>query len=464
MNLSKYSVRLIVGCIILILYLPKIFSQGMFLDGIVYASISRNISLGIGNFFHPIYIPFRHFLPHFSEHLPLSFYLQSLFFKVLGDHYWVENTYSIIILLLTVFTIRMECKNLLVEKVGSSIQTIAIILFLSSPIVVWTYSNNMLEGTMLMFAILSNIYYVKGYREIRLGYLILASFLLLLSFFSKGLTGLFPLMTPIYLFLLDSKTNRKWIFSITGVVAPILMFWLLYVSSYSLKILVDSYFNQQVLNTLVYHNAVNTASHFDILFFFCSEMSLVFGFFAFVFLLHRFLNLRFEFRQKEAYLPALIGLTALLPLCISLRQHNYYLVPSMYYFILALTISFESQLRTLHLLIIDNISQLQRIKVVLFIMLSAAVLVGWRDCGGYRRDEKLIKEIESMGSKLPKGSSLSYSDRDPDWKVLAYMNRLNRYSIQDQDSHSPYRLYLSHDSIFDTSILLFEGESIRIIR
>lgn len=54
---------------IALLLIPTLVQDGMFLDGITYSAISRNMANGIGSFWHPHYTETLY--PHFNEHPPL---------------------------------------------------------------------------------------------------------------------------------------------------------------------------------------------------------------------------------------------------------------------------------------------------------------------------------------------------------------------------------------------------------
>ena len=79
---------LLIG-LFLILVSKNLLTEGMFLDGVTYACISRNMACGLGSFWSPSY---TQTIGHvFHSHPPLAFGLEALFFKVLGDHWWVEK-------------------------------------------------------------------------------------------------------------------------------------------------------------------------------------------------------------------------------------------------------------------------------------------------------------------------------------------------------------------------------------
>ena len=68
---------------------PRLAHRGMFVDGVTYASIARNLAEGRGSFWSPSYTATLY--PQFHEHPPLGFWLQSLWFRVFGDHLFVER-------------------------------------------------------------------------------------------------------------------------------------------------------------------------------------------------------------------------------------------------------------------------------------------------------------------------------------------------------------------------------------
>lgn len=77
---------------------------GMFMDGTIYAAVSRNLAEGVGSLWA------LHFseglFPVFREHPPLVFWLQSLFFRVLGDGFLTERAYDLIVVLATAWLMR----------------------------------------------------------------------------------------------------------------------------------------------------------------------------------------------------------------------------------------------------------------------------------------------------------------------------------------------------------------------
>ena len=97
----------------LLILSPQLFSEGMFMDGIYYATIARNMAEGIGTFWDPTFT--QTLGEHFYDHPPLAFGLQSLFFSAFGDYFWVERLYSLLCYLFTAILMLYTWK-LIAEK------------------------------------------------------------------------------------------------------------------------------------------------------------------------------------------------------------------------------------------------------------------------------------------------------------------------------------------------------------
>jgi len=93
------SFRLFTVAVCAAALVPRVAHRGMFVDGVTYASIARNLALGRGSFWSPSYTLTLY--PQFHEHPPLGFWLQSWWFRLLGDHLFVERAYSIAVALAT---------------------------------------------------------------------------------------------------------------------------------------------------------------------------------------------------------------------------------------------------------------------------------------------------------------------------------------------------------------------------
>ena len=58
---------------------PRLAQRGMFVDGVTYAAIARNLAEGRGTFWSPHYTATLYSI--FHEHPPLGLWLESLWFR-----------------------------------------------------------------------------------------------------------------------------------------------------------------------------------------------------------------------------------------------------------------------------------------------------------------------------------------------------------------------------------------------
>ena len=75
--------RLAVVALLLALTIPRMAQRGMFSDGLLYATIARNMAIGVGSLWAPSYTQTA--WTEFYEHPPLGLALEAVAFHALGD-------------------------------------------------------------------------------------------------------------------------------------------------------------------------------------------------------------------------------------------------------------------------------------------------------------------------------------------------------------------------------------------
>jgi len=181
--------------------LPQLIPWGMFIDGITYATISRNLSIGIGSSCLPCYTDTL--WSPFYEQPPLAFILQSIFFRIGGDHYLTEKVYSLFTMLITLFLIHKTWKCLFTgikKEQFAHLSWLPVLLWLIMPKCIWAYKSNVLENTMCFFCLLSFYLWLKAMFSKQPMLVVVTSFLMALSLvaavLTKGIPGLFPVVSP----------------------------------------------------------------------------------------------------------------------------------------------------------------------------------------------------------------------------------------------------------------------------
>ncbi len=144
-------------------------SDGMFMDGTIYAVLSRNMANGTGTFWQPHFSDTM--FPVFVEHPPLAFGIEGILFRILGDNRFVERFYSLFTIFITAIVIVLIWKTVLKK---SSTGWLPLLFWITMPTVNWISVNHMLENTLALFICLSVIFYFKSLYSRRIFYLFLS--------------------------------------------------------------------------------------------------------------------------------------------------------------------------------------------------------------------------------------------------------------------------------------------------
>ncbi|MCF6183174.1 MAG: glycosyltransferase family 39 protein [Bacteroidales bacterium] len=295
---------------------PALWSDGMFMDGTIYAVISRNLAEGFGTFWS---MKFSEIIMNpFYGHPPLVFYSESLGFRIFGDSIYVERIYSFITGLVAIVLIIVILKSFIKNRNKSTI-IISLLVWLSFPLVNWAYSNNMLENTVTVFTLLSFLFLIKSYDRNRFRMLFLSGIFLFAGFLSKGFTALFILSVPFLYWFVYRKisfyrmiTNTLFFFVFTA-----LPFILIYRFSEGARVFFEKYFNEQIIGSI--KNAVTVNSRFFIAGSMLNEMIIPVIFTVFLFILLKIKKIKPNFGNenlKNALFFFLISLSGIFPMMI----------------------------------------------------------------------------------------------------------------------------------------------------
>ena len=174
------------------LTLPRMAQKGMFLDGVTYAAIARNLADGSGTFWKPAYTATLY--PTFHEQPPLGLALQAAAFWLFGDHLFVERLYACFVGLLT---------GLLIVRIWAETSTepsygwLPLVFWLLPSTVTWVMVNNMLENTQALLTTASVLGFIRALRGRTFTWGLLAAFCVTGAVLVKGPVGLFPLLAPV---------------------------------------------------------------------------------------------------------------------------------------------------------------------------------------------------------------------------------------------------------------------------
>jgi hypothetical protein len=331
---------------ILITFLPRSLDDTMFMDGMTYAAIARNMSLGIGSFWKPYFadsfwLPYDNG-PFFSGHPPLQFGMQSILFRIMGDTTAVENIYDLIMLVCYIVLIaKIWQKLFLGQAILQRYTWLPVLCWYGMGTVWYSIPNNFLDSTMGVFCLLScycQLVFLKRSTISRQHYIwpLLAGFCVFLAFLTKGPVGLYPLaFTMLYSFLNADTSFQKGLKSTAIMLGVAVVAGGLVLAYQPAFEFLNTYFQGQVVQALMQKRektGTGWAAHFllvsDLLRNVYPHLLALLGLniVAFLLKLNRPLSPAVARISQFTFLIAFSGIG---PMLVSVKQYPHYLVPAL---------------------------------------------------------------------------------------------------------------------------------------
>ena len=200
--------RILAAVTMLVLTVPRLWQRGMFLDGVTYAVVARNLALGIGTLWAPAFSATTY--AEFFEQPPLGMALQAVAFAVFGDHFAVERAFSIAVFGVNAWLIAALWRRLL----PAAYDWLPVFLWLAPAVVTWAVINNMLEPTQAMFTSFACYALLRtadaASRVTSSLWSAGSTVSLVAAALTKGPVGLFPLAMPVLLFMLPRERRPRY--------------------------------------------------------------------------------------------------------------------------------------------------------------------------------------------------------------------------------------------------------------
>lgn len=418
---------LLIG-LFLILVSKNLLTEGMFLDGVTYACISRNMACGLGSFWNPSY---TQTIGHvFHSHPPLAFGLEALFFKVLGDHWWVEKLYSVLAFLFIGLLIALIWK-----RTTNNLRWawLPLLFWLVMPLATWCATNNMLENTMSVFVLLSVYLMIVGYQRNHKIWLFLSAFTLLLAFLSKGFTGLFPLVFPILYCAFDQK--HKWIQgpidSLILLVSIAVFAGIMFLVCHGSFDYIKDYIRLQVIGGGL-HEAT-ASSRFYIVFALLQQLMIpyVIAMALVICKARSKVNSKvFEFPPDKGWFYSflILGLFGVLPIMVSVKQRDFYMLAALPFFALACGHITLSMLTLWLPKITPKVRGWMTLGAGCVVLLG--VVLNVVHIGKYGRDEALIEEVKQRIAEYEGNNVIEITPEEyTQWAKHAYFMRYGKISL-----------------------------------
>lgn len=429
------TIMLMVMCLISIWMGIAIFTNGMFFDGIVYAAVANNLAHDVGSLWHFQYSPT--FNPNYIEQPPLMILIQSWFFRVLGDGVIVERIYCVLFAGLMVYIIRALWKEFQPEH--ASAFWFPVLLWIIVPIIPWTYQNNLQEVTMAAFDGLAVLGILFGCRREKWFWLLIGGAMIFLASFTKGIQGLFPLAIPFlyWLILRKGTVGEMLIKSLMVISVPLVLYSLLFLSP-DARLFYQQYFERRLAGSFAGIQNT-TSSHFHLLYQLLEDLIIPIGLCSLMWLWLRLKKEKRLFYDQEALLFISIGLSASLPLMVTLEQRKFYLATSIPYFAMGLAVwtrfiplGLASKIEILGW----NLKRIRQITIIILFCLPFGLpfLINIS-----KRERDLITDLQLLKSHIPERSILSIpASMATQWSYHAYFMRYNHLALDEKNQHAYY--------------------------
>jgi 4-amino-4-deoxy-L-arabinose transferase-like glycosyltransferase len=409
----------------------QLFAKTMFMDGLYYATIARNLAVQKGDIWH---LFFSETVFHeFHEHPPLAMWLQSWYFKLFGTSWWVDKIYSVSTYIFIGMGIRLCWKN-----ICQNMETVwcVMLLWLFVPAVFWAVGNNLLENTLTIFTTFSIAFNLMSIQKQKVIFIFLAGLFLFFAFLTKGFVALFPLLFFFFYWCIFKSISFLRMLQLSalyfiGFLVPLIL--LLIFNSEALEFF-QKYFSIQVLNSL--KNVVTVNSRFFIIKRLASELIVPFVLLTIVsitlYKYRRVLKPSSE-QKKWAYLFLCLGMTAVLPIMISMKQSGFYILASYPLFAIAFALFFQPYLKKINELLVSK-KGFRMSAIILFIAGMVYSLNSWNH---YGKDAEKVKDIELILNTITPGQTINISmEMNEDWALFAYFYRFGFVSLKATDQPS----------------------------
>lgn len=430
--------------LVILFFFSGLGTYGMFVDGLTYATIARNwVEMGF---------PIDHYMTTpslhnpFLGHPPVAFWLQGLLFSF-GDFFWWDRAYSLLTLVVQLYLLQRMWNSFM----GTAAQhhPFPILLFITMPIIHWSYTNNMLENTMGIFTFLAVFASMKGLQgNLKMRYLLLYVASLLGAVLTKGPVGLFPLAAP-FLCLFAFGVRQIFMVFLWYFISIVVGSFMVFIF---INLLPDTYDFLQYLEEYILHQIIYSLTILEmndsqtfIIERLISIIAIPIGIMMLIRMWARWKNYPLPVRPHRSLVIfwALVAATASIPIAISPKQAEAYLIPSLPYIALACAACCYDiwiPLKDVFRFIPPFTAKVLSWNALLIAI--AVIIFRW---GDYNRDETMITTLDEIATITGKHRNiqLAYTLTE-EWSLRLYAYRYHHIDLRPTDETFPY--YLTKDN------------------
>ncbi len=455
MNKRQLPFWIILLSLLFILIIRDLFRDGMFMDGMLYATVANNLASGLGSFWHPNFS--QTFLPVFHEQPPLLFGIEAVFIKIFGHSIYVERAYGLLVSVLTIFVMHKLWRLLFDSNEEKDISWLPVIVWFGIPVCFWSFANNMEEPTMGLFDLTAVLFICKAIKEDKKKYfyLSIAAFMIIGASMCKGFQGLFPLAAIFFDWLVFRTISfYKMIRYSFFIFLLIVAFYGIILLDKTVLLSYEMYLNKRIFNAFMNPTGTHTDRFYIIKQLF-SELIPVFILSAIGIGIIKIKNI-FHFDAYHFRACAwlfLIALSGSLPLMLTIEQSGFYLVTAMPYFAIAFAIPFAPYISSGVQKLNIASKQFRNFSIIIWFVFFCSVIISLITIKYIpKRDVEVLHDVYTIGNKIGKGNIIGVPfETYTEWSLHSYYSRYFYISL-DTSSSLKYNYFLL-DKAFDKKLI-----------
>lgn len=439
------------------LLLPSLIQDGMFMDGMIYASLSKNLANGMGSWWN-LYLN-GSLLSSYHDQPPLVMWIQSFFFLVFGNSMYTERIYSFFTACVTAYLIMLLWK--LVFNKNNEVRKLSwlpVLLWIIIPSCFWSYANNLQENTMSIFVLLSVYFSFKGIRENKISLIVLAAICIFLSSLCKGIQGTFTIVLPVIFWLAyrNIDLRRSIFFSFILLLIPAALYIILLQNDIIRQSFHD-YLQARLVNTFNNPDAVTTGSRFYIIYRLLNELigPVLISLLIFFLLKKKQISASPDIKAFLFFL--LIALCGTLPLMLTLEQRRFYLVTTFPFYSIAICSLIGGRLSAWMHTVNPAHFIFKSFRILSFALVLIALAITFSFAGKTRRDKDKLHDVYAIGNIVPAKSHITTEPSVwADWTLNLYFTRYFNISLEKDTSYKCKYLLVKKEGDFQPSASLKE--------
>ncbi len=448
MNEKHTPFWLLTISVFIVLIVPVLIQDGMFMDGVLYTCVAKNLANGLGTFWNPIFSETwnKAGVSTFHEHPPLIFGIQALFFKLLGTSIYVERFYSFLTACGTAYLIHKTWKLLTFgEEHLGKLSWLPILFWITIPVAFWSFQNNVQENTMGIFTLLAVYFSLKAiYKNQQLWFfLVLSGLFIFLASFSKGISGFFPIgVIGLYWLVSKEISFLKMLgYTFILILVPVIIYLLLSTNATAFESL--SFYVEKRLLTRI-DSAPTVDSRFYIVERLFMELLPIIIVSVLMLVAFRVKQIKQgidkPYRHKIILL-LLIACSGSIPLVLTLVQKGFYMAHSLPFFAIGFALLVAPGLSNLMERIRVEKQAFKVFRGVMFFALGAILVFSFLQKGKTSRNADLLHDVYLVGETIPPHSTISIDKKMWDnWDLQCALIR--HFNISVDRSKTPHDFYL----------------------